>query len=221
MKWGLFSFILILSACNYRVDKTPDNSSALEKLAEKPDSLSYSVIKYYIFDTKCMACHSGGNVSLNTYSLVKGRIQDIKKTAIEDLTMPPKKQGPLTKSEIKILKTWIELGAPEFAKYPVELPPEIPLEATFKSIQKNILEKRCITCHSSTGSADHIPLTSYAEILNSPREIVIPGNVEESGIVISIKRTDDKRMPPPKKVDPLSEIEIQTIEKWILDGAKE
>ena len=57
--------------------------------------------------------------------------------------------------------------------------------------------------------------------MDSPREIVIPENSEESGIVIAIKRTDDKRMPPPDSGDALTEIEIQTIEKWIQEGAKE
>lgn len=215
--WGLLFSFLILNACNYRIDKSPDNSNALEKLAEKPDSLSYSVIKHYIFDAKCMACHSGGSINLDSYKLVKDRIIEIKKVATESLTMPPK--APLSSAEIRVLRTWIQMGAPEFAKDPVEIPEE-PLEPSFTSIQKNILNKRCLACHSPNGSADHIPLVSYNDLINSPREIVIPENPEESGIIIAIKRTDDKRMPPPETGSQLTTNEIQIIEKWILDGAK-
>lgn len=218
MKLGLLGLLLIFVGCNYRIDRTPDNSSVVNDLAEKPNSLSYAVLKRYVFDPKCMSCHSGGAVNLSNYELVKGQISAIKKVAVQDLTMPPK--IPLSAAEIKILKTWIEIGAPENAKDGTVIP-EDPLLPNFQSIQTKILNTRCVACHSNGGSADHIPLTTYWEILDSPREIVIPGVSEESGIMIAITRDDDKRMPPPDVGDALSEKEIRIIEKWIQEGAQE
>ena len=112
------------------------------------------------------------------------------------------------------------LGQPTGADNPVGEVKEKPgnvLVPAFSSIQALILNKRCVSCHSSTGRADHIPLTTFEEIMNSPRELVIPELPEESGIVISIQRTDDKRMP--SEGPALTGTEIETIVSWIENGA--
>ena len=95
----------------------------------------------------------------------------------------------------------------------------IPLEATFASIQGNIFQSRCISCHSAGQSAWRVPLDTREEVLNSPRELVIPGNADESGLVLAITRTDDKRMPPPKSGSALSPKAIGIIKQWINEGA--
>ena len=104
---------------------------------------------------------------------------------------------------------------------------EKPLETTetlkpsFVSIKKNIIDRRCLSCHSSGGNAGSVRLTSREEILNSPRELVLLGNAEESGLMIAITRNDDKRMPPSNQGNPLSNEEIEIIRKWIKNGAPE
>ncbi len=72
-----------------------------------------------------------------------------------------------------------------------------------------------------------IPLVTKEDLLNSPLELVIPGNVEESGLMIAITRVDQKRMPPikdehgnPTGYSALPDLEIEAIKKWILDGAQ-
>lgn len=96
-----------------------------------------------------------------------------------------------------------------------------PLEPKFSSLRRRIFERRCTGCHSSGGTAEKVPLINLKELLASPRELVIPGNVEESGLLIALQRNDDKRMPPPERGSPLNADEIQTIRDWIAQGAKD
>jgi len=98
-------------------------------------------------------------------------------------------------------------------------PSEDEIEPTLSSIKKNIISVRCQICHSPGGKADHIPLITHSDFVDSPREIVLPGNPDESGIIIAISKTDDDRMPPPSTGDPLTDKQIDAIYKWIKDGA--
>ena len=105
---------------------------------------------------------------------------------------------------------------------PIEIIPNRtlpPLEPKYSSIRQRIFEQRCVDCHSPGETAEKVPLIGWKELLNSPRELVIPGNVEESGLVIAIQRTDKKRMPPPRTGPPLDASEIKAIRDWIQQGA--
>lgn len=93
---------------------------------------------------------------------------------------------------------------------------------TFTLIKERILSPRCFYCHSAVGSASRVSLETRREVVDSPLEIVIPGNPDESGIIIAITRTDDKRMPPPDSgIPPLTATEIDAIRQWITEGARE
>ena len=99
--------------------------------------------------------------------------------------------------------------------------PKPPLEPKYSSIKREIFDQRCVDCHSPDGKAKKVPLSPWKELMDSPRELVIPGNVEESGLVIAIQRTDDKRMPPPRTGPPLPADEIKAMRDWIKQGAKD
>lgn len=93
---------------------------------------------------------------------------------------------------------------------------------TFMLIKERIFSPRCFSCHSAGGSAPHVSLETREELVDSPLEIVIPGNPDESGIIIAITRSDDKRMPPPDSgIAPLTAAEIDAIRRWIAEGARE
>ncbi len=96
------------------------------------------------------------------------------------------------------------------------------LEPTFTSIRKNVFEAKCTACHVGGGAAEKVPLTDYAALLASPRELVLPGNPAESAIILSIEATGDSQMPPLSSGSGhLSDFEISTIRSWIQDGAKD
>lgn len=59
---------------------------------------------------------------------------------------------------------------------------EEPLTPKFESIKSLILEPKCIACHKPGGKAENIPLLTRSDLLDSPHDLVIPGNADESGL---------------------------------------
>lgn len=94
----------------------------------------------------------------------------------------------------------------------------LPLKPTWAAVYDNIIIEKCLDCHSGKGKGAKYPLTSWEEIANSPLELIIPGNPEESGLYIAVTRKDEKRMP--SEGAPLSVEELKAIYDWIKNGAK-
>ncbi|RYZ91043.1 MAG: hypothetical protein EOP06_07225 [Proteobacteria bacterium] len=92
---------------------------------------------------------------------------------------------------------------------------------TFESLKENIFDRRCTQCHSAAGSARHIPLDTIDALVTSPRELVIPGNADDSGLVLAVERADKKRMPPPDVDSALAVEEVAAIRLWIQNGARD
>lgn len=221
--FGLLLSLLIaapLTSCNYTRYKRPVGRDGLGfgdlRPIEKSTMMNFEFINSRILRPKCASCHGdSGNVSLETYSAVKSHIAGIRNTVFIERTMP--KRGALTLEEKRLLWNWIELGAP--AESDGAPPPEEPLRATYESIRSHILEPQCMTCHHSTGTGKRVPLDKQG-LLTSPLELVIPGNADESGLIISLERADDKRMPPAKEgYAALRPDVIQVLREWINSGA--
>ncbi len=202
--WVAFSFLALMVACYQEHDKS---DPAIDQ-----NQLSFAIVHEKIFRPRCLGCH--GHDWCDTYQGVKKRLEDIERVAIREQTMP--KGNPLSPDEMELLKRWIQAGAPENPQSPV--PSEEPLKPTFESIKKRIFVSKCITCHCPGQSAAQVPLETKDDLINSPRELVLPGNPGESGLIISLTRSDDKRMPPPP-TSPLSKNEVEVVHRWILEGA--
>jgi uncharacterized membrane protein len=96
-----------------------------------------------------------------------------------------------------------------------------PLEPTFKSLRENLIEPKCIECHSAGGEAELTPLATREDLVDSPLEIVIPGNPDDSALMIVLRPGARKPMPPPDSgVAPVSEEDLKVIEEWIRSGAR-
>jgi uncharacterized membrane protein len=227
--WGSILFVT-LTACGIHRDK-----QAPDDLAQLRLSTSYRTINENIFQkNQCLKCHNSsgvmmGGVALDNYSLILTNLNRIERAVLIDQNMPP--TGPLPVAQQAALRAWIDNGAPEFppdtsattTPTATPTPPPIALQPTYTSIKANILDKKCIICHSVSGTTAKIPFDTYSAILNSPREIVIAGNPDESGMVIftEIEDSNPKRMPPIKSgIARLSTIETMTIREWIKNGAK-
>lgn len=224
MKTVLRFVILILAAgsissCNYT--RLKDSGDAVQSFGdvnpeEKATMMNYKFISSRILEAKCTSCHgSSGNVNLESYDAVKTNLAKIQTSVFVEQTMP--KRGTLTTEEKRLLWNWIKSGAPLNS---AELPPEEePLIATYDSISKHIIEPKCITCHNPSGTGNKVGLDKES-LLNSPLELVLPGNADESGLIIALERKDDKRMPPAKEgYAALKPEVIQVIREWIMNGA--
>lgn len=214
-------FIGSFVGCNYSILTTGNNADLDYKMkmsTTEQAKLSYSLINSEILQTKCIGCHgNSGGVNLETYQNIFDNLSKIKTSVFSKKTMP--KNNSLTAEQEKMLWNWIELNAPEYAQTPENEPQSEPLTPTYSSIYKNIFAPKCISCHSPGNQAERVPLDKE-ELLDSPLELVLPNNPDESGLVIAVERTDRKRMPPEKEgYAPLKDEEKSAIRKWIADGA--
>ena len=212
----------ISSGCNYTRTKISDDNSRFELPAEQKAGLSYALVAQTVLNPRCVCCHgtSGCNGApqnpiLENYASVFANIGNVKRVVFENHTMP--KRGSLDDREMSILWTWIGMGAPENASGSTP----IPLGPTYESINQNIFQPKCVICHSPGNPGKRI-LLGKDDLLNSPLELVIPGNADESGLVVAVERSDEKRMPPAKDGKaPLGDLEKQAIRDWIQNGAKD
>jgi hypothetical protein len=94
------------------------------------------------------------------------------------------------------------------------------VKPTYDSIRQAIFVPRCVQCHDAGKEAEDVRLIPYELLMSSPRELVLPGNADESRLWVSVNRKDKKRMPPPGEGDPLSDEELIAIRTWIDQGAK-
>ncbi len=221
--WIFYIFLSFgMLGCNYTKLKqsSADDNLKFSLPEEKLSSLSYSVVSQKIFSPKCVSCHgNSGNVSLESYSDITRNIALIKKAVFEEKTMP--KRGSLTEEELSYLWNWIKLGAPEQAQNGNVDPIPESILPTYDSINRNVFQTSCKDCHNPIGSGKRILFDKDA-LLNSPLELIIPNNPDESGLVVALERTDSKRMPPAKEgYSALKDDAKAAIRKWIENGAKD
>lgn len=191
----------------------------------KQSELGFATIYNRVLRPSCVGCHGdGGGINLETYANVKLHLGAVKASVFFTKRMPKSPGVPLSASQLGLLSAWIDEGAPEFA--PDDDPLPLPMAPNFESIRQNVLVPKCLVCHSPGKPVARIPLVTREDLLNSPLELVIPGNPDESGLMISLTRTDAKMMPPPKDAagnstgfTRLSDPEIDAIRLWIVEGA--
>lgn len=221
---SLLGISTLISSCSYRNEKDSKFEVSFNKALE--DKVSYQLINQKIIVPKCISCHGdSGNINLESYNEVFGHLEKIKQTTIATRKMPKSPYPALSNEELELLATWIQVGAPEKPLDGTDQPPPVkiePLEPTFKSININILQIKCMVCHSTGEEAERVSLASPEAMIDSPLEIVIPGNSEESGLILSTSPNARKLMPPKKSgISPLKPEEIEIIKQWIDNGAKD
>lgn len=226
MKKFSWVFLLFLGismvGCNYtKLKQSPEDGALKFSLpSEKISELSYSMLNQKIFVPKCISCHgNAGGISLETYADVVKNINLINKVVFQEKTMP--KKGSLSDEELSYLWNWIKLGTPEQAQNGNVDPIPEPILPTYDSINKHVFMSSCKECHNPNGAGKRI-LFDKDSLLNSPLELIIPGNPDESGLVVALERADSKRMPPAKEgYSALKDEEKLAIRTWIQNGAKD
>lgn len=218
-----------LSSCNYtrmknNGDDKANNAFGTITPTEKATVMNYSYINENIIKPKCTSCHgNSGGVNLENYDNVFTNRHNIHQAVFAEGIMPPKGKGILTDDEKRLLWNWLDMGCPKESPNggSGNTPPPEDLKATYDSINKNIFQNKCVSCHKPGEDGERVSLAKK-DLLNSPLELVIPENPDESGLVIAIERTDDKRMPLAKEgYGPLSDKEKEVIRNWIANGAKD
>lgn len=196
-----------------------------------------------IFTIKCNRCHGDGQIKgkldMRTMAaMLKGGASgpalvpgDLKKSSIfveidgKEPSMPPKGEPKLTDEEKKKIEDWIKGGAREKAGAAVagEPKPAPPAGGAVLAFEKDvlpILEKSCKDCHGAVGGKADLNITTLAFLKRGGTggPAVVPLSLEKS---ILWEKISTNQMPPEGKGEPLTKIEKDTIQKWIMMGAKD
>lgn len=216
----LISLGVSFASCSYRVEKNSDLDGEIRPSAELISRVSFNDVYTRVLQPKCISCHGiSGGINLETYANAKTFLPRIHWSTVIERRMPMAPVPALNREELELVAAWVEAGGPEFPLNGVPTEPVSPLpvlEPTFASIKELIVDRKCLQCHSSGGKAERIPLTKLDDFLDSPLEIVLPGNADESGLVLVLLEGARKKMPPPETgMAPLSSQEIEVIKEWI------
>lgn len=215
--------LLILVSCGdpgklYFSVKESSNFPVTDELRQ---SVSYYEINSKVLSSKCLSCHdSSSKIRLDTYETAKKNLKNIEKAVLLNRSMPRAPVKPLGKGELLLLAAWIKAGGPKTPLNGTTVEPEPQLEPTFESIKRNVLDRKCIACHSPGASVERIPLVTKEDLLESSLDIVVQGNPDDSGLIIVLEDGARKFMPPKKSgFTAVSPEEKAIIRQWIESGA--
>ena len=218
MKLTLMLLVLIVSSCNYKIEKNDVRDVQISD--EMLNSVSYKQLREEVLIPKCLSCHgNAGGVNLESYESCVKHISDISRSCLQTKSMPKAPVSPLNQRQLEVLTAWVEAGGPEKPSTPdsSENQDEEP-SSGFKKIKSEILETKCLSCHSKGEHAGHIPLETKEDLLHSPLSLVIPGKPEAS-LIHNITAPGAMNMMPPIGVEPLSKAQRELIRIWIQEGA--
>ena len=90
-----------------------------------------------------------------------------------------------------------------------------------------ILRANCLSCHQEGGAgfeASGFSMASYGELMKGTHygPMIVAGDSEGSNLVVLMEgRADPSISMPHGRVEPVSKADIETIRRWIDQGAKE
>ncbi len=85
---------------------------------------------------------------------------------------------------------------------------------------KTLLNNYCVGCHNENLSSGGVNLSSYA-VITADGKLVRPGRPDDSKLMKVVADDDPADRMPPPPASPLSAAQIETIRKWITQGAPE
>jgi mono/diheme cytochrome c family protein len=200
-----------------------------------------------VLTERCVMCHSGPDAAaglhLDTLQGVlagspKGKVVKSGDTAASELIrrlkgisqprMPMTGPPFLPDAEIARFEQWIDgglLAGKSTAKPPAPMPrrPAAGEPVTYTHVAP-LFAQHCAKCHTDNGLMGAAPegyrLTSHAATLSAADQVrVVPGRPEASELLRRIKGHARPRMPLDGPY--LSEPDIQLIESWIAQGARD
>jgi mono/diheme cytochrome c family protein len=84
-----------------------------------------------------------------------------------------------------------------------------------------IFEAKCVTCHGPEDQFNNLRLDSKSRILQGGKngKVVIPGDPDKSPMYVRVSLPPDDLDIMPAEGDPLSAAQIDTLRRWIAEGA--
>ena len=176
-----------------------------------------------IMETNCAACHNnevmtnGVNVTSLDQMLVQGVIvvnEPILSPIIQVLQNPTvAEHGILKQKDINTLSRWIAEGFKDGADGGgVVVADPIPLGPTWRSVNQNIISRRCTGCHNAVTNSGGVSFTTLAGV----RSRLVAGNAAGSEF---FQRISTVAPLIPLGCVPLTPQDQTAISQWITAGA--
>lgn len=214
---------LALFGCKASHETFEKPNVGLEVPQKLVESVSFNELFIKVFEPKCIGCHgTAGNVNLESWQSANAALGKIEKAVLVSHTMPKSPFTVLSAEQLMLVAAWIKAKGPNDPINKEPSPTVEQLAPNFNSIYSKIIVPKCVACHREGGEAPRVSLNSAAEMIDSPLEIVLPENPDESGLMIVVQPDANKKMPPEKSgIKRLTPEEISTISEWIAQGAKD
>lgn len=86
-----------------------------------------------------------------------------------------------------------------------------------------IFQRHCQGCHQPARAGGKFDITAYTAIMTGAGDehVVVPGKPDESILIDEITAEDGEKPSMPKDADPLPAVDVDTIRRWIAEGAKD
>ena len=212
-------FFVSLSSCSNKYEFEPNPITEPQILIDS-SILSYSKINDLVIAPKCLGCHSGQSEPLlNSYNLIFANKQEIYEQVFVSHKMP--KNRPLSESQMKALKLWLDAGAPEQMSTEVKTPSDNSNQSferpvLWAQVRDKVIARNCTSCHFA-GNTDGISSYEDYETVKSTIGTIF--------YTVSIQPV----MPPPPSGWPedqpnpnqLTREQKDLISAWVNDGMKE
>lgn len=144
-------------------------------MSQNIGDVDYEMVKNFVLSSQCLSCHSNasgnkGGLNLENYQSIRNVMNKIIYRSLEKKDMPTR---GLPEAEFKILKTWIDQGAPEKVIAGRQKPvgeSEAGI-VDFEKIQIQIIGPKCLDCHGSKNPLANLDLTSIQVIRANATQI--------------------------------------------------
>ncbi len=231
----LILLCLLFVGCNYSKSKSIASIGSGNGSLSGTTVIDFALIKSYSLST-CLNCHSGSQApDISTAAGASASIVRILARVDVD-TMPPASGGyqMLNACQKALLHKWSDLGTPTTSTTTVASIPEcagaggiggtpapvIPISQmplNYDTILTKILQPKCITCHSATGTMPDIQFFPYTTLMLKSSKWSAPGT---SSTVYQVSK--QKSMPPASSgLSALTTEELTVLTKWIDAGKPE
>ena len=108
------------------------------------------------------------------------------------------------------------------AEQPSETASQEPQKVSYYRDVRPILQQHCQGCHQPAMPSGGLVMTSYPDLLkagDTQMPGIVPGDADQSAIVMQITSLGGEAPAMPKGKPPLSETEVNVVTRWIVEGA--
>lgn len=159
---------LVLSACNYNVSKETARPASGFSESLSSDQVDFSLLQSSVIGPRCYGCHTDatgnqGGVNLERYKTVRAALSRVAYRSLERRDMPP---SGLSEPEMKLLRSWIEAGAPEKISGVAQKPdPNLDRGPNdWTKIRDHVFKAKCLACHSGENPDGDLDLSSLPQV---------------------------------------------------------